>query len=91
MSDSVRIIPLGGFDKIGMNMTLMESGEDMYDSTHLNYYGSCKFTDYLAEDLRRMYGYELIPDHRGDPDYYTWDENVEMIREDVLSYGFEWR
>ncbi len=69
----------------------MESGEDMYDSTHLNYYGSCKFTDYLAEDLRRMYGYELIPDHRGDPDYCTWDENVEMIREDVLSYGFEWR
>ena len=27
MSDSVRIIPLGGFDKIGMNMTLIESGD----------------------------------------------------------------
>ncbi len=27
MSDKVRIIPLGGFDKIGMNMTLIESGD----------------------------------------------------------------
>ena len=27
MSDKVQIIPLGGFDKIGMNMTLIESGD----------------------------------------------------------------
>ena len=25
MEDSIKIIPLGGFDKIGMNMTLIES------------------------------------------------------------------
>ncbi len=74
--------------RIGLDM---ESGEDMYDSTHLNYYGSCKFTYYLAQDLRRLYGEELIPDRRNDPNYYTWDENVEMIRKDVLDNGYEWR
>lgn len=75
-------------DSIGL---AMESGEDMYDSTHLNYYGSCKYTTYLVGQLRRLYGEELLPDHRGDPDYYTWDENVEMIRTDVLENGYEWR
>ncbi len=29
MADSVRIIPLGGFDKIGMNMTLIEYGDSI--------------------------------------------------------------
>ena len=29
MTDSVRIIPLGGFDKIGMNMTLIESKDSI--------------------------------------------------------------
>ncbi len=69
----------------------MGSGEDMYDETHLNYYGSCKFTSYLAQDLLSLYGKELLPDHRGDLDYVSWDENVEIIKEDVLTHGFEWR
>jgi ribonuclease J len=29
MADGVKIIPLGGFDKIGMNMTLIESGDSI--------------------------------------------------------------
>ena len=66
-------------------------GEDLDDPGHLNYYGSCKYTDYLAEDLRRLYGSELIPDHREDPDYSSWDENVRIIKEDVQEQGFEWR
>lgn len=89
-----------GYDNVYFDYTLkhmesfgllMGTGEDMYDTTHLNYYGSCKFTDYLAKDLRRLYGKELLPDHRGDPDYVSWDENVKIIREDVLYNGFEWR
>ena len=29
MADNIKIIPLGGFDKIGMNMTLIESGDSI--------------------------------------------------------------
>ncbi len=76
------------FEELGLEMG---SGEDMYDSTHLNYYGSCKYTSYLAEHLLLLYGRELIPDHRGDPDYHSWDESVEIIKEDVLNHGYEWR
>ncbi len=66
-------------------------GTDMYDNSHLNYYGSCKFTDYLGKDLLERYGRELIPDHRGDPNYLSWDRNVQIIRQDVADHGFEWR
>ncbi len=69
----------------------MGDGEDMDDPTHLNYYGSCKFTSYLGEDLRRLYGTELLPDHRGDPLYESWDGNVKIIKTEVESHGFEWR
>ena len=70
---------------------LMAIGEDMHDATHLNYYGSCKFTDYLGKDLKERYGEELIPDHRGDEKYVSWDENVEIVKKDVADNGFEWR
>ncbi len=66
-------------------------GTDMYDSTHLNYYGSCKFSDFLGKDLLDRYGRDLIPDHRGDEKYSSWDRNVEIIRKDVEDHGYEWR
>ncbi len=89
-----------GYDHVSFDYTVshmesfdleMESGEDMDDSTHLNYYGSCKFTDYLAKDLRLRYGEEVLSDHRGDSGYESWDENAKIVKEDVLSHGFEWR
>jgi hypothetical protein len=89
-----------GYENVYFDYTLrhMESfdlhmgdGEDMYDDSHLNYYGSCKFTDYLGKDLLERYGADLIPDHREDPYYSSWDRNVEIIRQDVESHGFEWR
>ncbi len=83
------------FDAMSLNIESygleMGSGDDMDNATHLNYYGSCKFTDYLANELRRLYGEDLLPDHRGEEGYESWDENVKIIREDVLSHGFEWR
>ncbi len=96
----VKYLQKNGYDNVYFDYTLkhmesfgleMWSGEDMYDYTHLNYYGSCKFTDYLAKHLRQLYGEELLPDHREDPAYESWDENVRIIKEDVLTHGFEWR
>ncbi len=73
---------------IGMDF---EGGTDFYDEGHLNYYGSCTFTRYLAEDLRSRYGEDLCPDHRGDDFYSSWDKHVEEIRATVAENGYEWR
>lgn len=53
---------------------------DFNDSSHLNYIGSCKFTDYLAKEIKGMYD---IPDRRGEEGYESWDRHVEIIEEKV--------
>ncbi|WP_026527031.1 hypothetical protein [Butyrivibrio sp. VCD2006] len=69
-----------------------EGGTHFADgSSHLNYYGSTQFAKYLAEDLRNRYGAELLPDHRGDSAYSSWDVNVSELKEQVSSEGWEWR
>ncbi len=74
---------------IGLDFT---GGTDIADGlSHLNYYGSTKFAAYLAEDLRSIYGTELIPDNRGDAAYSSWDGHVEEIKSKVLENGWEWR
>lgn len=76
-------------DDIGIDF---EGGSDIADgNSHLNYYGSTKFAKYLSEDLRKVYGEELIPDHRGDAAYSSWDGHVEEIRSKVAQAGWEWR
>ncbi len=67
------------------------AGTDMYDASHLNYYGSCKFTDFLGKDLLDRYGRDVIPDHRGDKVYLSWDRNVQIIRQTVSDHDWEWR
>ena len=68
-----------------------ESGEDVDDGSHLNYYGSTKFANYLGSHLRGLYGEELLPDHRGDPYYSSWDVNADELQKIVEENGFEWR
>ena len=67
-------------DQIGIDF---ESGNDTFDGGHLNYYGSCKFSNYLGMFLRYMYGEDVLPDHREDPAYKSWDINAEEIRKIV--------
>ncbi len=54
--------------------------EDFNDNSHLNYLGSCKFTDYLAKELKQMYD---IPDRRGMKKWESWDRHVQEIRREV--------
>lgn len=69
-----------------------ESGADTADgNSHLNYNGSVKFTRYLADDLRSKYGAELLPDHRGDAKYSSWDRHVEEVKKTVEEAGWEWK
>ncbi len=77
------------FSDFGMDFL---GGTDVADgSSHLNYYGSTKFATYLSEDLRNVYGTELLPDHRNDPVYSSWDGHVEVIKSKVEENGWEWR
>lgn len=58
---------------------------DFNDYSHLNYYGSCKFTRYLADELLERFE---IPDRRGDERYESWDRHaaqIEAIAERELS------
>jgi hypothetical protein len=68
-----------------------EGGEDIHDPSHLNYYGGCKFTTYLSAYLLHKYGSDVIPDHRGDPAYSSWDRHVEEIKAYIEENGCEWR
>lgn len=54
---------------------------DFNDHSHLNYLGSCKFTDYLGSEIKATYD---IPDRRGDERYESWDRHVEQIQQEVI-------
>ncbi|MDE6891850.1 MAG: hypothetical protein K2P50_08650 [Lachnospiraceae bacterium] len=66
------------FDEIGI-----EFDGDFNDESHLNYWGSCKFTEFLGGFLASD---DKIRDKRGEEGYESWDENVEIINEKLESY-----
>ena len=47
---------------------------DMAEASHLNYRGTAKLSSYLASWLSEHYS---LPDHRGDEQYASWEENAE--------------
>lgn len=72
-----------------LNYNLMEDGAqidygtDMYNTSHLNGRGSCKFTSKWGDYIARQYE---IPDHRGDPAYESWERDaayLDALLEDV--------
>ncbi len=67
------------YDEIDLNFE-----EDFYDASHLNYWGSCKFTDYLAQLLS---SYEQVQDRRDQEGYESWDENARIILDYVKQHS----
>ena len=53
---------------------------DFNDDSHLNYWGSCKFTDYLGKMLDSD---AVLPDRRGQEGYESWDRHVRLIEEQL--------
>ncbi len=53
---------------------------DFNDHSHLNYHGSCKFSDYLGGELKRMYD---LPDRRGQEKWESWDRHAMQIRQEA--------
>ncbi|MDE7333541.1 MAG: hypothetical protein K2O16_15225 [Lachnospiraceae bacterium] len=67
------------YNEIGLDFN-----EDFHDESHLNYWGSCKFSDYLGNFLTYN---DSIPDRRGQKGYESWDENVRIIYEELKMHG----
>lgn len=55
---------------------------DLLDASHLNYYGSVKYTDYLAAWIDENCS---LPDRRGNEGYQSWQEASELFWEQVMS------
>lgn len=66
------------YDDIGLNFET-----DFNDYSHLNYEGSCKFTDFLAAQLFSRYSDKLV-DHRGDSAYSSWDDSIEYTEQMLI-------
>ncbi|WP_372519577.1 hypothetical protein [Candidatus Ruminimicrobiellum ovillum] len=53
---------------------------DSYDNSHLNYWGSIKYTDYVAKILVDKYHLE---DKRNNPDYSFWNDAAKQYIKDI--------
>ena len=56
-------------EKVGINWET-----DFFNSNHVNILGAEKYTAYLANYIVEHYN---VTDHRGDPDYASWDKAYE--------------
>lgn len=54
----------------------MDYSHDYYDLKHVNLDGATKYTEFLTEFLTANYSLE---DHRGDPDYDSWNDAVDKM------------
>ena len=66
------------YEEIGLDFEA-----DFNDASHLNYWGSCKYTDYLGNLLDSD---NRVPDRRGQEGYESWDKHVLLIEEQRKSY-----
>ena len=60
----------------------IDKAVDFNDQTHLNYWGSVKFADYLGNTIINETD---VTDKRGVSGYESWDENAKLIMEEVQS------
>ena len=59
---------------------------DFNDYSHLNFLGSCKFTEYLAKELKTRFD---LPDRRGQKEWESWDRHVLEINRHVYNAAVE--
>lgn len=68
-------IPYINFNRLTDELGI-DYNRDFTDNTHLNTYGANKVTSYFGEYLTEQFAFE---DHRGDADYYLWDQCSEYM------------
>lgn len=60
----------------------IDFADDLLDASHLNYYGSVKYTDYLAQWMQENC---RLADRRGDEAYRAWEQESALFLE---NFGF---
>lgn len=66
------------YDEMGLNFE-----NDFNDESHLNYWGSCKFTDYFGAFLATLEG--TVKENHSEG-YESWDDNVALILDELESF-----
>ena len=61
------------------NFTNIDFSTDFYNSSHLNIYGSTKYTLYFSKYLKENYN---LPNHKGDNLYNLWDSEYTRFKQD---------
>lgn len=54
----------------------MDWSSEFYNERHVTIDGACRYTEFLSEYLKDKYN---LTDHRGDPEYESWEEAVEAL------------
>lgn len=82
LNDSIDIIRNSGFKAINFNILnnfKIDNQQDLYNETHMNIYGSTKYTLYFSKYLDETYD---LPDHRNNSKYSSWDKEYKKFTED---------
>lgn len=68
-------------DELGLDYS-----SDFADSHHLCYLGATKLSEYFSDNVLPGFG---LTDHRDDPAYYQWDEDLVYYQDQLLKYKLE--
>ncbi|MCI7302408.1 MAG: hypothetical protein SOR93_07455 [Clostridiales Family XIII bacterium] len=86
LNSAIRQVEERGYPAINFNTEQMydtldfDFDSDLYNTTHTNFAGAMKYTNYLSNYIHDHY---KIEDHRGDNMYQSWDESYEILKERV--------
>lgn len=78
-----KIVEENGFQFLNTNLYLEEMGidyaTDFYNKNHVNCFGAEKYTAFLEKFISENY---VLPDHRGEAAYNSWDHDLERFLEE---------
>ncbi len=82
LNTAISIIENRGYKVINFNNVNeldIDYKTDFFNSTHLNVYGSTKYTLYFSRYLKENYD---LPDHREDEKYKSWSKEYKRFKKD---------
>lgn len=82
------IVERYGFDFLNTNDYYDEMGidfsQDFYNKNHVNLFGAEKYTAFLENYITSNYN---MPDHRGDSQYESWNDDYQRFRKEYNTHA----